>query len=106
MKSRSETETVINELFGEELEKMDRERLADNYDVLDLKELESYDPGSWIIQSTTSMRRRRSKSPPQDSLNSLWDNYNDLDNDNAEDKYSILSKTLHTPSSTTRAKHL
>ena len=32
--TRSETETVINELFGEELEKMDRDRLADRYDVL------------------------------------------------------------------------
>ena len=30
----SETETVINELFGEEFEKMDRDRLADRYDVL------------------------------------------------------------------------
>jgi hypothetical protein len=32
--NRSETETVINELFGEEFEKMDRDRLADRYDVL------------------------------------------------------------------------
>ena len=32
--TRSETETVINELFGEEFEKMDRDRLADRYDVL------------------------------------------------------------------------
>ena len=45
---------------------------------LDLKDLETYDPGSWIITSTTgsqhqnnkqnssTMRRRSSKSPPAD----------------------------------------
>ena len=97
---------------------MDRERtLADKYDVLDLKDLETYDPGSWIIQSSSnnqSMRnRRRSKSPPEDSLNSLWDNFDNDNEDNeatTEDQSynnSILLKTLSTPSSVqNRAKHL
>jgi len=119
--NRSETETVINELFGEEFEKMDRDRLADRYDVLDLKDLETYDPGSWIITSTTgsqhqnnkqnstTMRRRSSKSPPaDDSLsNSLWDY--EVEEQNNEDNLnnSILSKTAQTPSSSSaRAKHL
>ena len=49
-----------------------------NCDLIDLKDLETYDPGSWIITSTTgsqhqnnkqnstTMRRRSSKSPPAD----------------------------------------
>ena len=49
-----------------------------NCDQIDLKDLETYDPGSWIITSTTgsqhqnnkqnssTMRRRSSKSPPAD----------------------------------------
>ena len=40
--NKSETNTIINELFGEELERMDRERLASRYDVVDLKDLEPY----------------------------------------------------------------
>ena len=124
---RSDTETVINELFGEELEKMDRERLADSYDVLDLKDLETYDAGPWIIRdsksgASTTMRRRRSKSPPAGSLHSLWD-YDDLDpqNEGGHDPYAGMQgsnpgPTAHNtqqPSSTTattmasgRAKYL
>jgi hypothetical protein len=43
--NKSDTNTVINDLFGDELERMDRERLASRYDVLDLKDLdlEPYD---------------------------------------------------------------
>ena len=40
--TKSETNTIINDLFGEELELMDRERLASRYDVVDLKDLEPY----------------------------------------------------------------
>ncbi len=38
--TKSETNTVINDLFGEEIERMDRERLSARYDVLDLKDIE------------------------------------------------------------------
>ena len=90
--------------------------------MIDLKDLQSYDPGSWIITSTTgsqqnnkntTMRRRSSKSPPaEDSLsNSLWD-YEVEEQISNEDNFhnNILSKTADspkTPSSTSaRAKHL
>jgi len=125
--NQSETETVINELFGEEFEKMDRDRLADRYDVLDLKDLESYDPGSWRIITSTSrnsssenqnnknntmtMRNRRSsKSPPaDDSLsNSLWDyEVDEVDQRNHEADNFNDSSSLRPPSSNAaRAKHL
>ena len=68
-----------------------------NCDKIDLKDLETYDPGSWIITSTTgsqhqnniqnssTMRRRSSKSPPADdslrfdfSLKMPHSHYSDL----------------------------
>ena len=118
---KSDTDTVINELFGEELEKMDRERLADRYDVLDLKDLETYDPSPWILRDSNSksgatMRRRRSKSPPAGSLHSLWDYDEDNDFDNSRTAAILSTNTSttvnHPPSSTTtttvagRAKYL
>lgn len=114
--SKSDTNTIINELFGEELEKMDRERLASHYDVYDLKELDLDDSFNSVLRphqrlnSAGSERRppkKRVKSPAVDSFNSSWDISDDDESfDNLENlTASMASKTVHTTSKSS-AKHL
>ena len=95
---RSETNTVINELFGEELEKMDQETLLrSKMDVLDLKELQPYDH---LIRKRDSKSCHK-RSPSPSSLNSsLWE-YN---NDEAESASASNNKSA--ANFTQRAKHL
>ena len=92
---RSETNTVINELFGEELERMDQETLLKSkMDVLDLKELQPYDH---LIRKRESKSCHK-RSPSPSSLNSsLWE-YN---NDEAESASNNKNSANFT-----RAKHL
>ena len=75
--NNSETNTVINELFGEELQRMDQETLLKSkMDVLDLKELQPYE----LNQQIFPRKRDKSgvtKSPSPSSLSSLWDYNND-----------------------------
>ena len=88
---RSETNTVINELFGEELQRMDQETLlTSKMDVLDLKELQPYD---------NSIRKRPEKSPKSPSPSSLNSSLWDYNNDEADFENNQNFTTQ-------RAKHL
>ena len=90
---RSETNTVINELFGEELQRMDQETLLQSkMDVLDLKELQPYD--------NSKIRKRSDKSPKSPSPSSLNSSLWDYNNDEADHENNQNSFT------SSRAKHL
>lgn len=85
-----DTNTVINELFGEEIEMMDKERLAKRYDVVDLKDISadygysnqlrtdsigSFSPSLRRVKSGTAKLRRDTsvRSPTISSNFSGWD---------------------------------
>ena len=100
---RSETNTVINELFGEELQRMDQETLLQSkMDVLDLKELQPYDNSSGQIlnirkrsDKSASGHHSSQKSPSPSSLNSsLWD-YNNDEADHENNQNSFTSRAKH-----------
>ena len=61
-----DTNTVINDLFGEELERMDQERLAAKYDVLNLEDIGiEYDEDKWAPANDSATSETRLTSPPR-----------------------------------------
>lgn len=61
-----DTNTVINDLFGEELERMDQERLAARYDVLNLEDIGiDYDEDKWAPVNDSATSETRLTSPPR-----------------------------------------
>ena len=61
-----DTTTVINDLFGEELEMMDKERLAARFDVLNLEDIGiDYDEDNWPPVNDSATSETRLMSPPR-----------------------------------------
>ena len=104
---KSETNTIINELFGEELERMDRDRLASRYDVVDLKDLENY--RDILNRGRTPLEDQRlSQRRPQPQHRRSWDKQTTDNMDDDEDFAKILAdtSTTSTKQPPIRAKHL